>query len=140
MCSMKNKIQMRAYCSRIVTEYHHQYLICSIYVYMFCYRFNPHGNRSNEDKAVLVTQDSEDGITELDADNGQYVSGSRYSTAQRCCTCSKRTLVAVMSCIGFCISFGIRCNLGVAIVDMTTNNTVHINGKREVHVSIFKEF
>ncbi len=89
-----------------------------------------------EDKAVLVSQDSEDGITELDANNGQYVSGSRYSHAQRCCNISKRYVVAIMSCVGFCISFGIRCNLGVAIVDMTTNNTVTISGKKKVHVSM----
>lgn len=26
---------------------------------------------------------------------------------------------------GLCISFGIRCNLGVAIVDMVNNSTIH---------------
>ncbi|KAI5086772.1 vesicular glutamate transporter 2.1 isoform 1 [Silurus meridionalis] len=34
-----------------------------------------------------------------------------------------------MSGLGFCISFGIRCNLGVAIVDMVNNSTVHQGGK-----------
>ncbi|KAF2979315.1 hypothetical protein EK904_012482 [Melospiza melodia maxima] len=37
------------------------------------------------------------------------------------CTCfglPRRYIIAIMSGLGFCISFGIRCNLGVAIVDM----------------------
>ncbi|XP_016125647.1 vesicular glutamate transporter 3-like [Sinocyclocheilus grahami] len=40
----------------------------------------------------------------------------------------KRYIIAVLSGLGFCISFGIRCNLGVAIVEMVNNNTVYING------------
>ncbi|CAB1331836.1 unnamed protein product, partial [Coregonus sp. 'balchen'] len=37
------------------------------------------------------------------------------------CTCfglPRRYIIAIMSGLGFCISFGIRCNLGVAIVGM----------------------
>ncbi|XP_043938539.1 vesicular glutamate transporter 2 [Protopterus annectens] len=48
------------------------------------------------------------------------------------CTCfglPRRYIIAVMSGLGFCISFGIRCNLGVAIVSMVNNNTVHRGGK-----------
>ncbi|EGW04002.1 Vesicular glutamate transporter 1 [Cricetulus griseus] len=33
-----------------------------------------------------------------------------------------------MSGLGFCISFGIRCNLGVAIVSMVNNSTTHRGG------------
>ncbi|XP_012412588.1 vesicular glutamate transporter 1 isoform X2 [Trichechus manatus latirostris] len=33
-----------------------------------------------------------------------------------------------MSGLGFCISFGIRCNLGVAIVSMVNNSTTHHRG------------
>lgn len=40
----------------------------------------------------------------------------------------KRYIIAVLSGLGFCISFGIRCNLGVAIVEMVNNNTVYVNG------------
>ncbi|XP_045031560.1 vesicular glutamate transporter 1 isoform X1 [Daphnia magna] len=40
-----------------------------------------------------------------------------------CCSMSKRYTVAFLASIGFLISFGIRCNLGVAIVQMTANNT-----------------
>ncbi|XP_044127092.1 vesicular glutamate transporter 2 [Bufo gargarizans] len=48
------------------------------------------------------------------------------------CTCfglPRRYIIAIMSGLGFCISFGIRCNLGVAIVDMVNNSTIHLNGK-----------
>ncbi|CAL8357005.1 unnamed protein product [Lota lota] len=47
------------------------------------------------------------------------------------CSCGgipKRYIVGILSGLGFCISFGIRCNLGVAIVEMVNNNTVYING------------
>ncbi|CAN7998991.1 unnamed protein product [Ixodes hexagonus] len=40
-----------------------------------------------------------------------------------CCDISKRLTVALLSSVGFLISFGIRCNMGVAIVKMTQNNT-----------------
>uniref|UniRef100_A0A8C7KVG5 Solute carrier family 17 member 8 n=1 Tax=Oncorhynchus kisutch TaxID=8019 RepID=A0A8C7KVG5_ONCKI len=45
-----------------------------------------------------------------------------------CCGLPKRYIIAILSGLGFCISFGIRCNLGVAIVEMVNNNTVYING------------
>ncbi|KAM9301610.1 vesicular glutamate transporter 2 [Gastrophryne carolinensis] len=48
------------------------------------------------------------------------------------CTCfglPRRYIIAIMSGLGFCISFGIRCNLGVAIVDMVNNSTIHHGGK-----------
>ncbi|XP_053544878.1 vesicular glutamate transporter 2 [Bombina bombina] len=50
------------------------------------------------------------------------------------CDCScfglpRRYIIAIMSGLGFCISFGIRCNLGVAIVDMVNNSTIHHGGK-----------
>uniref|UniRef100_A0A6I8R4I2 Vesicular glutamate transporter 1 n=1 Tax=Xenopus tropicalis TaxID=8364 RepID=A0A6I8R4I2_XENTR len=48
------------------------------------------------------------------------------------CTCfglPRRYIIAIMSGLGFCISFGIRCNLGVAIVSMVNNNTVYKGNK-----------
>ncbi|MBN3280923.1 VGLU3 protein, partial [Polyodon spathula] len=45
-----------------------------------------------------------------------------------CCGLPKRYIIAVLSGLGFCISFGIRCNLGVAIVEMVNNNTIYVNG------------
>lgn len=47
----------------------------------------------------------------------------------RCFGLPRRYIIAIMSGLGFCISFGIRCNLGVAIVGMVNNSTVHQNGK-----------
>ncbi|KAK2834443.1 hypothetical protein Q7C36_015144 [Tachysurus vachellii] len=48
------------------------------------------------------------------------------------CACfglPRRYIIAIMSGLGFCISFGIRCNLGVAIVGMVNNSTVHQGDK-----------
>ncbi|MGH0117218.1 UNVERIFIED_CONTAM: hypothetical protein FKN15_046139 [Acipenser sinensis] len=45
-----------------------------------------------------------------------------------CCGLPKRYIIAILSGLGFCISFGIRCNLGVAIVEMVNNNTIYVNG------------
>ncbi|XP_057178084.1 vesicular glutamate transporter 1 isoform X2 [Triplophysa rosa] len=48
------------------------------------------------------------------------------------CTCfglPRRYIIAILSGLGFCISFGIRCNLGVAIVSMVNNHTVYRDGK-----------
>lgn len=56
------------------------------------------------------------------------------------CTCfglPKRYLIAVMSGLGFCISFGIRCNLGVAIVSMVNSHSVKRNGKLVMEKAIF---
>uniref|UniRef100_UPI00358FA666 vesicular glutamate transporter 2 isoform X2 n=1 Tax=Myxine glutinosa TaxID=7769 RepID=UPI00358FA666 len=47
----------------------------------------------------------------------------------RCFGLPKRYVVAIMSGLGFCISFGIRCNLGVAVVDMVNNSTLRIGNK-----------
>lgn len=54
------------------------------------------------------------------------------------CTCfglPRRYIIAIMSGLGFCISFGIRCNLGVAIVSMVNNSTTHRGGHVVVQVT-----
>uniref|UniRef100_A0A674IYB9 Solute carrier family 17 member 7 n=1 Tax=Terrapene triunguis TaxID=2587831 RepID=A0A674IYB9_9SAUR len=54
------------------------------------------------------------------------------------CTCfglPRRYIIAMLCGFGFCISFGIRCNLGVAIVSMVNNNTVYRGDKVVVEVS-----
>ncbi|XP_012676970.1 solute carrier family 17 member 7a [Clupea harengus] len=48
-----------------------------------------------------------------------------------CCGLPRRYIIAILCGLGFCISFGIRCNLGVAIVSMVNNHTV-FHGKHEV--------
>ncbi|KAL0968463.1 hypothetical protein UPYG_G00267220 [Umbra pygmaea] len=54
-----------------------------------------------------------------------------------CCGLPKRYIIAILSGLGFCISFGIRCNLGVAIVEMVNNNTVYINGTPTIQPAEF---
>lgn len=79
--------------------------------------------------------DEEDHI-ELTED-GQPVASSNRSPPLLDCSCGglpKRYIIAILSGLGFCISFGIRCNLGVAIVEMVNNNTVYINGTPVIQV------
>ncbi|XP_069945788.1 vesicular glutamate transporter 3 [Cherax quadricarinatus] len=47
-----------------------------------------------------------------------------------CCNMTKRFTMALLASIGFLISFGIRCNMGVAVVEMTSNATA--TGQREI--------
>ncbi|XP_045409101.1 vesicular glutamate transporter 3 isoform X2 [Lemur catta] len=84
------------------------------------------------------TNEEEDNI-ELN-EEGRPVQSSRPSPPLcdcRCCGLPKRYIIAIMSGLGFCISFGIRCNLGVAIVEMVNNSTVYIDGKPEIQTAQF---
>lgn len=58
------------------------------------------------------------------------------------CTCfglPRRYIIAILSGLGFCISFGIRCNLGVAIVSMVNDHTVYKGNKEVLVVSGMRE-
>ena len=46
---------------------------------------------------------------------------------------TKRYTIALLSSIGFMISFGIRCNMGVAIVEMVSNKTGEVSGTGAPH-------
>ncbi|XP_023584698.1 vesicular glutamate transporter 3 isoform X4 [Trichechus manatus latirostris] len=84
------------------------------------------------------TNEEEDNI-ELN-EEGRPVQASRPSPPLcdcYCCGVPKRYIIAIMSGLGFCISFGIRCNLGVAIVEMVNNSTVYVDGKPEIQVAQF---
>ncbi|KAF3688966.1 Vesicular glutamate transporter 3 [Channa argus] len=73
--------------------------------------------------------EEEDNI-ELTEDGRPVASAARPAPLLDC-SCGglpKRYIIAILSGLGFCISFGIRCNLGVAIVEMVNNQTVYING------------
>lgn len=52
-----------------------------------------------------------------------FISSFFSSRSSHCCSFSCRYTIAVMSSLGFLICFGIRCNMGLAILDMTTNKT-----------------
>ncbi|XP_048213467.1 vesicular glutamate transporter 3 isoform X2 [Perognathus longimembris pacificus] len=84
------------------------------------------------------TNEEEDTI-ELN-EEGRPVQTSRPSPPWcdcHCCGIPKRYIIAIMSGLGFCISFGIRCNLGVAIVEMVNNSTVYVDGKPEIQIAQF---
>ncbi|XP_004373805.1 vesicular glutamate transporter 3 isoform X3 [Trichechus manatus latirostris] len=84
------------------------------------------------------TNEEEDNI-ELN-EEGRPVQASRPSPPLcdcYCCGVPKRYIIAIMSGLGFCISFGIRCNLGVAIVEMVNNSTVYVDGKPEIQIAQF---
>uniref|UniRef100_A0A2K5DZT3 Solute carrier family 17 member 8 n=1 Tax=Aotus nancymaae TaxID=37293 RepID=A0A2K5DZT3_AOTNA len=84
------------------------------------------------------TTEEEDNI-ELN-EEGRPVPTSRPSPPLcdcHCCGLPKRYIIAIMSGLGFCISFGIRCNLGVAIVEMVNNSTVYVDGKPEIQTAQF---
>ncbi|XP_019749484.1 vesicular glutamate transporter 3 [Hippocampus comes] len=64
-------------------------------------------------------------------EDGRPVASTSRSAPLLDCSCGglpKRYIIAILSGLGFCISFGIRCNLGVAIVEMVNNNTIYVNG------------
>ncbi|KAM4838316.1 vesicular glutamate transporter 3 isoform X2 [Urocitellus parryii] len=84
------------------------------------------------------TNEEEDNI-ELN-EEGRPVQASRPRPPLcdcHCCGIPKRYIIAIMSGLGFCISFGIRCNLGVAIVEMVNNSTVYVDGKPEIQMAQF---
>lgn len=81
------------------------------------------------------------GILEKRQENGETIELSADGRAELVeereppmvdCTCfglPRRYIIAILSGLGFCISFGIRCNLGVAVVSMVNNHTVYRDGK-----------
>uniref|UniRef100_A0A8C7UU54 Solute carrier family 17 member 8 n=1 Tax=Oncorhynchus mykiss TaxID=8022 RepID=A0A8C7UU54_ONCMY len=86
-------------------------------LHVLCYR-KIDGTNADEEDQMELTEDAEQ-VT------------PRHSAPLfdcGCCGLPKRYIIAILSGLGFCISFGIRCNLGVAIVEMVNNNTVYING------------
>jgi hypothetical protein len=56
------------------------------------------------------------------AESGSYLS-SRFPLVQSIRTMPVRYQTAFLSSLGFLISFGIRCNMGVSVVSMTHNET-----------------
>ncbi|XP_059363156.1 vesicular glutamate transporter 3 [Carassius carassius] len=84
----------------------------------------------NLQKKIDGSNVAEEDNIELTED-GRPVAAPERSPPLLDCGCfglPKRYIIAILSGLGFCISFGIRCNLGVAIVEMVNNNTVYING------------
>lgn len=91
-------------------------------VYLFIYLLilrKIDGTNAEEEPEIELTED------------GRPVTSAPRPAPLVDCSCGglpKRYIIAILSGLGFCISFGIRCNLGVAIVEMVNNNTVYVNG------------
>lgn len=89
-----------------------------IIIYLFILR-KIDGTNAEEEPNIELTED------------GRPVTSAPRPAPLVDCSCGglpKRYIIAILSGLGFCISFGIRCNLGVAIVEMVNNNTVYVNG------------
>ncbi|XP_022237814.1 vesicular glutamate transporter 1-like [Limulus polyphemus] len=83
----------------------------------------------------LKKQEDEKGFIKHDELQEEYYGGEEPPKKKKswkqylepncpCCpNMSKRYLIAILSFFGFLVSFGIRCNLGVAIVQMVSNVT-----------------
>lgn len=73
--------------------------------------------RKDADETSFVKYDE---LDEAYIDEDEARKSKPFHFRCECCRCiSQRYLVACLSSIGFIISFGIRCNMGVAIVTMT---------------------
>lgn len=93
--------------------------------YFLCNGRKIDGSNVTEEDNIELTED------------GRPVAAPKRSPPLLDCGCfglPKRYIIAMLSGLGFCISFGIRCNLGVAIVEMVNNNTVYINGTAVMQV------
>ncbi|XP_017317716.2 vesicular glutamate transporter 1 isoform X1 [Ictalurus punctatus] len=78
---------------------------------------------------VLEKRQEEDGGIEL-CDGGVQVEEKVEPMID--CTCfglPRRYIMAILCGLGFCISFGIRCNLGVAVVSMVNDHTTYRGNK-----------
>jgi hypothetical protein len=86
------------------------------------------GNKRMHKVKTMVRQEdcvvTEDSIPPLESEYGQL---SRYLQLSCCCCfcCGIRWTIAVLIMFGFFISYGIRCNVGVAVIKMVSNETEH---------------
>ncbi|XP_076471206.1 vesicular glutamate transporter 1-like [Babylonia areolata] len=81
--------------------------------------------RTDHDDRTLVKYEE---LDEVSSSEGLEGSGRpKHAAPDLCgcvrCQCGRRHQLAVLSSVGFLLSFGIRCNLGVAVLDMTSNTT-----------------
>ncbi|KAL5007698.1 hypothetical protein ScPMuIL_016504 [Solemya velum] len=80
------------------------------------------GRKDEDEKSFVKYDELDEAYSE---DEEKKLTGSRLMKFKcNCCRCSKRYTIALMSSVGFLISFGIRCNMGVAIIKMVKNETV----------------
>ncbi|XP_048780950.2 vesicular glutamate transporter 1-like isoform X2 [Ostrea edulis] len=77
--------------------------------------------KDSDEKSFINYDELDEAYSEEEDKKSRFLG---YCPSCSCCRCiAQRYLVALLSSIGFLISFGIRCNMGVAIVTMTKNDT-----------------
>ena len=88
---------------------------------MFLYLHFSLFRKGDDEKSFVKYDELDEAGEDLDTHSRWVRNCDRYC---RCpCGCAKRYTIAIVSSIGFLISFGIRCNMGVAIIQMTSNRT-----------------
>ncbi|KAH9488856.1 hypothetical protein Btru_059285, partial [Bulinus truncatus] len=92
-------------------------------------------NKQTDEKSLIKYDELDDAYTEADElpSKSEESFIPRKSYIPRSCPCfrcnvAKRYQIALLSSVGFLLSFGIRCNMGVAVLDMTKNSTRDLDG------------
>ncbi|XP_076449981.1 vesicular glutamate transporter 1-like [Babylonia areolata] len=82
-----------------------------------------------QDEKTLVKYDE---LDEAYSDDGDDQPRKKHTIPDLCscfrCNCARRYQIALLSSVGFLLSFGIRCNMGVAVLEMTKNETKDLDG------------
>ncbi|XP_050409086.2 vesicular glutamate transporter 2 [Patella vulgata] len=94
-----------------------------------------------QDEKSLVKYDELDEAYSEEEEKPEKSASSYVPSRCPCLKCdmSKRYQIALLSSVGFVLSFGIRCNLGVAILSMTKNETIQFTGDRSQFNSTVQE-
>ncbi|KAK3762957.1 hypothetical protein RRG08_008173 [Elysia crispata] len=91
--------------------------------------------KQTDEKSLVKYDELDDAYSEADElpnkSEKSYIP-SRSFLPKKCpclkCDVAKRYQIALLSSVGFLLSFGIRCNMGVAVLDMTKNTTKDMDG------------
>ncbi len=98
---------------------------------------------SNAEYGELIEDDMDENNNKMGKTKGTKKSPDSYVPSRLggifpCLNMSKRYQIAFLSSLGFLISFGIRCNMGVAIVVMVNSHVVvDKHGNKTVIVRYF---
>lgn len=96
-------------------------------IFLICFHFSKFMKKDDEKGFIQQDELDEEYYGSEMQDHPKHSTATLSKYMEPNCPCcrnmSKRYTVAVLSSIGFLISFGIRCNLGIAIVEMVSNTT-----------------
>lgn len=120
------------------------------YIFIFLYTSFCSKFKKQEDEKGFIQQDELDeeyygsGLQDPSMQHPKQSTNTLSKYMEPNCPCcrnmSKRYTVAVLSSIGFLISFGIRCNLGVAIVEMVSNTTDKVSNLWDFSLRILRMY